>query len=220
MMRNLLFAITLLCTIPAWAQKGNMGKSDPEAKKLMEEVAKKFKSYKTVFANFNLKVQNSSGKEVGSETGSLQIKGDSYRIISAGQQIYSDGKTIWTYDIADKEVQITNYDPKSDVITPQKMFTDFYDSTFLYKLNEETRQGARTIEQIELTPLDKTKVFFKLLVNIDKESKDLVSTTVFEKNGNRYIYTITSLVTNKPLEDSLFVFNPANHKNVEVVDLR
>ncbi len=44
------------------------------------------------------------------------------------------------------------------------MFTNFYDKDFLYKLNGETKQGNKTLQEIELTPVDKTKSFFKVIV--------------------------------------------------------
>jgi outer membrane lipoprotein-sorting protein len=100
------------------------------------------------------------------------------------------------------------------------MFTNFYDKDFLYKLNGETKQSKKTIQEIELTPVDKTKTFFKVLVEIDKATKNIVSTKVFEKNGNRYIYKITSMKTNTKLPPSLFVFDAKKYPNVEVVDLR
>jgi len=87
-------------------------------------------------------------------------------------------------------------------------------------LNGETKQGKKTIQEIELTPVDKTKTFYKVLVGIDKASKNIVSTKVFEKNGNRYIYTITGMKTNTNLPQSLFVFDAKKYPNVEVVDLR
>ena len=91
---------------------------------------------------------------------------------------------------------------------------------FLYKLNGETRKGGKTIQEIELTPVDKTKTFFKVLVEVDKNSKNILSTKVFDKNGNRYVYNITSMKVNSNLPDSLFVFNAKNYPRVEVVDLR
>lgn len=206
--------------MPLLAQTNSFGKSDPAARSLLDQMTRKFKNHPTIFANFSLRVSNGEGKELASETGSLQIKGDKYRIITADQQIYSDGKTIWTYNIPDREIQITNYDPGSDILTPQKMFTDFYDSSFLYKLNEDIKQGGKTLQEIELTPLDKSKPFFKMLLRMDKPTKDLLSVTVFEKNGNRYLYRITALDTGLDLKDSLFVFDTKNHKHAEVVDLR
>ena len=100
------------------------------------------------------------------------------------------------------------------------MFTNFYDKDFLYKLNGEKKQGKNIIQEIELTPVDKSKTFFKVLVEINQTTKNIVSTKVFEKNGNRYIYSVTSMKTNTPLPDSLFVYDPRKHPNVEVIDLR
>ena len=48
------------------------------------------------------------------------------------------------------------------------MFTNFYDKDFLYKLNGEAKKGNKTIQEIELTPVDKTKTFFKVLVILIK----------------------------------------------------
>jgi outer membrane lipoprotein-sorting protein len=100
------------------------------------------------------------------------------------------------------------------------MFTDFYDKDFLYKLNGEKKEGNKTLQEIELTPVDKTKTFFKVLIYVDKANNNIVSSKVFEKNGNHYIYTVTSLKTNTSLSDDLFVFDIKKHPNAEIVDLR
>ena len=63
-------------------------------------------------------------------------------------------------------------------------------------------------------------IFFKVLVDVDKATKNIVSSKVFEKNGDRYIYTVNSMKTNTDLPDDLFTFDSKKHPNVEVVDLR
>ena len=157
---------------------------------------------------------------MGTKKGTVYIKGSKYRVSISGQEIYSDGNNIWTYDKSANEVQVTKFDPTTNTITPQKMFTNFYDKDFLYKLNGETKRGTKIIQEIELTPIDKTKAFFKVLVGIDKVSKNIVSTKLFEKNGNRYVYTVTAFKTNSDLPESLFIFDSKTYPNVEVVDLR
>lgn len=216
-MRKILLGIFLFAGFSAFSQ---VGKSDEAAKKILDNVSSKFKTYKTVSANFTLNIENSTGKSLGTKTGVVYMKGSKYRVDISGQEIYSDGDNIWTLDKSANEVQITKFDPSTNTLTPQKMFTNFYDKDFLYKLNDETKKGAKTIQQIELTPLDKTKMFFKVLVDIDKASKNIVSTKVFEKNGNRYTYTVNSLKVNSPLAETLFVFNVNSAPGVEVVDLR
>jgi outer membrane lipoprotein carrier protein len=220
MMKLLLLGLFMFSGYSVFSQTTDMGKSDPDAKKILDNVSAKFKSYKSVTANFSLKIENAAGKVEGTKSGSVYMKGSKYRVNISGQEIYSDGNNIWTYDKSSDEVQLTKFDPSSNTITPQKMFTNFYDKDFLYKLNSTTKQGNKTIQEIELTPIDKTKTFFKVLVSIDKNSKNIVSTKVFEKNGNRYIYNITGMKTNINLPESLFVFDSKKYPNVEVVDLR
>ncbi len=220
MTKYLLLSFFIFSGFNVFSQNNSLGKSDPDAKTILDNVSAKFKTYKTVTANFTLTVLNGAGKAQGTKTGVVNMKGSKYRVNISGQEIYSDGSNIWTYDKSANEVQLTKFDASTNAITPQKMFTNFYDKDFLYKLNSETKQGGKTIQQIELTPVDKTKAFFKVLVDIDKNSKNIVSTTVYEKNGNRYIYRVNSLKTNMDLPESIFVFDAKKYPNVEVVDLR
>ena len=206
--------------VSVMAQPKGMGKSDADAKKILDAVSAKFKSFKTVTANFNLKIENAAGKVQGSKAGAVSLKGNKYRINVTGQEIFFDGSTIWTYDKSSNEVQITKFDASANSITPQKLFTNFYDRDFLYKLNGETKVAGKTSQEIELTPIDKTKPFFKVLLIIDKGSQTISSTKVFEKNGNRYTYSVSSLKTNIPVPDDLFVFTASKYPKVEVVDLR
>ena len=210
----------MICSSAVFAQNNSLGKSDAAAKAILDNVSAKFKTYKTVQADFTLSITDANGKVEGTKKGVVYMNGSKYRVNISGQEIYSDGNNIWTYDKSANEVQVTKFDPSSNTITPQKMFTNFYDKDFLYKLNGETKQGKKTIQEIELTPVDKTKTFFKVLVGIDKATKNIVSTKVFEKNGNRYIYTITGMKINTSLPQSLFVFDAKKYPSVEVVDLR
>ena len=220
MIKKLLLLIFLFTAFKSFSQTNSLGKSDPDAKKILDNVSAKFQTYKTVEAHFTLKIENSSDKILGTKTGVVNMKNSKYRISVSGQEIYSDGTNIWTYDKSANEVQITKFDASANSITPQKMFTNFYDKDFLYKLNGESKQGNKTIQEIELTPIDKTKTFFKVLVDVDKKTQSIVSTKIFQKTGDRYTYTITSMKTNNNLPDELFIFDAKNYPKVEVIDLR
>ncbi|MEO5500123.1 MAG: outer membrane lipoprotein carrier protein LolA [Ginsengibacter sp.] len=213
-------AILAFLTVPAFSQNNSLGKNDPEAKSILDKVSAKFKTYKSVTASFILKVQNSSNKLIGTKSGVVNMKGSQYRVSLNGQDIFSDGNNIWTVDKSANEVQITKFDGAANTLTPQKMFTNFYDKDFLYKLNGESKQAGKMIQEIELTPVDKTKTFFKVIVGIDKNSRNIVSTKVYEKNGNKYTYTITSMKTNTTLPSSMFVFDSKKYPKMEIVDLR
>lgn len=206
-------AITVL-----FAQPAGMGKSDPDGKKVLDAVSAKFKTYKSVQAKFFLKIENASGKNLGTKTGSVYMKGNKYRVSIPGQDIYSDGKDVWTYDKSSNEVTINRIDPSANSITPQKLFTNFYDKDFLYKLNGVVKQSGKSMQEVELTPIDKTKAFHKVLLYVNNAT--INTTKIFEKTGNRYTYSVNGMSANATIPESTFVFDTRKFPGVEVVDLR
>ncbi|MET0393336.1 MAG: outer membrane lipoprotein carrier protein LolA, partial [Chitinophagaceae bacterium] len=123
-------------------------------------------------------------------------------------------------DKSSNEVTINNLDASGSMLTPQKLFTNFYDKDFLYKLNGEKKVGSKTVQEIEMTPTDKSKPFHKVYLQVDKTAKTIYSTKVMENGGNRYTYTVSSMKTNVTLTDNAFVFNKSKYPGVEEVDLR
>ena len=71
-----------------------------------------------------------------------------------------------------------------------------------------------------MTPLDKSKAFHKVYVQVDKASKTIYSTKVLENAGNRYSYTVSTMKTNAALTDAQFTFDKKKYPGVEEVDLR
>ena len=211
--------LSMFCIAVMIAQPKDMGKSDPEAKKVLDGVSAKFKTFKSVQSNFSLKIQNSAGKNLGTKSGTVYMKGTKYRVTLTGQEIFCDGNNISTYDKSANELTITKLDPSANSLTPQKIFTNFYDKDFLYKLNDGGT-AAKTIQEVELTPIDKSKPFFKVLLFIDKKTQTITSTKVYEKAGNIYTYAVAKMNTNALVNDSQFLFDAKKYPGVEVVDLR
>ena len=219
-MKNLLIAIgSVLIGVLSYGQ-GNSATSDPAAKKILDAVSTKFKTFKGVQSGFLLKVEDGKGKVQGAEKGTVYMKGQKYRVDMAGRNIFSDGKNIWTYEKAANEVTITQLDPSASSITPQKLFTNFYDKDFLYKLNGEKKEGTKVLQEIEMTPVDKTKTFHKVYITVDKKTQTIYSTRVLEKNGNKYTYTVNNLNGQATISDAMFVFDKKKYPGVEEVDLR
>jgi outer membrane lipoprotein carrier protein len=206
--------------VNAQANSKGLGANDPEAKKILDAVSAKFKTFKSVKGNFSLEIKDAAGKIQGTKKGTVSMKGVKYRVSITGQEIFCDGKNVWTYDKSANEVQVSQFEQNGGTITPQKLFTNFYDKDFLYKLNGENKTGGKVLQEIELTPVDKSKSFFKVLVNVDKATKMISSTQVYEKNGNRYTYSMSNMVTNSQIGDDTFVFDARKYPGVEVIDLR
>src|SRR6516164_1526869 len=127
-MKRFIFALVMMAGIVTAirAQNNSLGTSDPDAKKILDAVSNKMKTYKAIQAAFTLKIEDSKGNAQGKKAGTAYVKGNKYHIIITGQEIYCDGKNIWTYDKSSNEVTVTKFDPETNSLT-QKLFTDFYD---------------------------------------------------------------------------------------------
>jgi len=195
-------------------------KNDPAAKQVLDAVSAKFKTFSSVQAGFTYKVEDAKGKTMSTKTGTVWMKGNKYRVSFGGQEIFSDGLTIWNYDKSSNEVTINNVEASATALTPQKLFTNFYDKDFLYLLNGEKKVGGKTMQEIEMTPTDKSKPFHKVYLQVDKAAKTIYSTKVLENGGNRYTYTVSNMKTNGSLADNQFAFDKKKYPGVEEVDLR
>jgi len=208
-------AMVLCISVPVVAQK-----NDPAAKQILDGVSAKFKTFSSVQAGFSYKVEDANGKTMSSKKGTVWMKGNKYRVSFGGQEIFSDGKTVWNYDKGTNEVTINDVDASGSSVTPQKLFTDFYDKDFLYILNGEKKSGNKTLQEIEMTPTDKSKPFHKVYLQVDKDARTIYSTKVLENGGNRYTYTVSTMKTNSPVADNQFSFDKSKYPGVEEVDLR
>lgn len=215
-MRKIYLAIALLISgSVVMAQK-----NDPAAKQVLDAVSNKFKTFNSVQAGFTYKVEDAKGKAMSTKKGNVSMKGNKYKVSFGGQEIFSDGNTVWNYDKNSNEVTINNVDPSGSALTPQKLFTNFYDNDFLYLLNGEKKIAGKTMQEIEMTPTDKSKPFHKVYLQVDKVAKTIYSTKVLENGGNRYTYTVSNMKTNAALTDKQFTFDKSKYPGVEVVDLR
>ena len=205
----------------ATAQSGaNPTKSDPEAKKILDAVSARFKTFASPQAAFTYQVENAQGKALSTKRGSVVMKGNKFKVSMDGLEIFSDGRTVWNYDKSANEVTVNNLSEGGSGMTPQKIFTNFYDNDFYYKLNGIKKIGSKTVQEIELTPTDKTRPYHKVYVWVDKATNSIYSARFLEKSGGRYSYTINTLKPTSSMADAEFVFNKSKYPGVEVVDLR
>ncbi len=210
-----------LASTPCLAQqKPSYEQNDPAAKSLLDGVSRAYKSYHSVSADFILKVLGPDLKPVDSKKGSIILQGTRYRITLDDQELYCDGKTTWTYTRDANEVQVNNYEADNGTITPSRLFTNFYDREFLYRLSGTIVFKGKKLDEVEMTPMDKSRPFFKVNVDVDPGRHLISRAVVFDKSGNRYTYQVTHFKPNVPVNDTLFTFQPSSHPHVEVVDLR
>lgn len=188
--------------------------SDPNAKKILDAMSANYKNMKSYGADFTYSVLNSKDKTLEKMQGSIKVQGNKYALKMDGQQIFNDGKKVWTFIPEDEEVTVTDYDTEEGDVSPAEVY-QMYKKGFRYHLIED--KGG--IQVIDLTPTDRNKEYFKIRLNISKADKRLKSWKIFEKSGRRYLYAVSSFKSNISVKSTDFQFNKAKYPNVEVVEL-
>jgi len=209
MRKLLLIVIAGALTISAFAQ------NDKKAAVILDEVSAKTKAYKTIKIDFTYAMDNVKEKIHDKFKGTLISKGDKYKLTAAGQDVISDGKTMWTYLKDTKEVQINNVGEDDDSFTPTKLLSG-YGKDYKSKFIEE--KGNDQI--IELYPLKKGKTFTKVQLTIDKTKKQISRFVIYDRSGSTFSYILDKFLTDQPIADNMFTFNKAEHPGVEINDMR
>ncbi|QCR20941.1 outer membrane lipoprotein carrier protein LolA [Pontibacter sp. SGAir0037] len=192
---------------------------DPQALKILNQMSQKYKSMNAFKATFTQTLENPSAKVKETMQGDILVSGPKYRLAVSGQEIINDGKLMWTYLKDVNEVTITENDAEAESMSPSKIF-DMYKKGYKYALAGTEKQGAETVDVIELAPEDRSNPIFKVRLYISQKDKTLKSWQMFRNNGNRYTYSINNFVANPTLASDTFSFNKAKYKGVSVVDLR
>lgn len=212
--------VWILCVALLSLSYTSHAQNDPKAKAILDAVTKKVNSLKTIKANFTLNLSSANGKTKQSKSGTFMMKGNKYRINIQGQEIICDNKTVWTYIKENNEVQISNYNPNEQSISPAKLITNFYDKEYKYKYVGTKKLGAKTCDVVALSPINTAKQFKSVELLVDKASSTITGGSITEKNGNHYTYSISNFVGNSTIDDKQFTFNPKAYKGIEEVDLR
>ncbi len=200
--------------------------NDKEAGAMLQASAARYKQHKTLSADFTLtiirpkqKASEADAKYTEIQTGKVWLKGDKFKLSLMGNEIYCDGKNIWTFLAKSKECQLNDYVESDEVFSPGKIF-DLYQAGYAYQIKEKKSYGAKSVTVIEMAPSNRKVSFFKIDVGIDDATKEVLEVKVYEKNGTRYIYKLDKVETDLSLIDSFFTFDSKKNPSVKVVDLR
>ncbi|MDB9882349.1 outer membrane lipoprotein carrier protein LolA [Bacteroidia bacterium] len=192
---------------------------DNKSTQLLTKLSKTYKTYKSIKASFTVNIKNKQSNTAVKQNGILYQKGKKFRVNMSGQEIFCDGKTIWTYLEDANEVQISKFNPKTMDINPSEIFT-IYEKGFNHKYGGQISDGNRTIDVVELMPIDKSKGYFKVKLGIDKLASKIKEMSVYSKNGLVTTYVIQKFEPNVSINDSYFKFNPKDKPGVIEIDLR
>lgn len=205
--------------------------TDPKAKVILDAVSKKYRSFSAIKSDFSYQLDNPQEKNKSySQSGTIiaNPKTNQFRLTlynslgsqkTLDQEIISDGKTQWTYSKRENEVQINDADNNPESLNPAQVFT-IYEKGYKYLFAGTVKQQGSIYQQIDLTPVDSNKPFYKIKLLINKAKNLIYSASIYDKNGSHYTYILNSAATNYTGSAAVFGFNKKNYPGVEVVDLR
>lgn len=211
-----LFGLLLTGVIfPAQAQK------DPKAKAVLDGVSQKYKTLKGLRASFEFTYSEAGDSRGTTKAGEISVKGDKYHLKLPEQEIYNNGKTVWTYIESKnyKEVTINNASDLQDELTPSTVYT-IYQKGYNYRLIGEKNDAGTIVQEIELTAEKSGSAFRRVKLFVDKNKKDLIGWEIYDDQGGIFKYRFKTVNTNVDIPDSYFTFNPQKYGKVEIIDLR
>ena len=201
--------ISSLALAPAHAQ------GDKKSSAILEAMSNKYQKIKSFKAAFTYTPEG--GKPL---KGEATVKGTKFRLKMAGQEIFNDGKLMATYIKETNEVNLQDFDPTATGdLDPTKIYTA-YKKGFKYAFLKEQKEGAKSLEVVELTPTKKDSQVNKVQIAVNKADKSINSWTIFQKNGQEVTYKVNEFQPDVAVADTYFAFNAKQYPGVEVVDLR
>jgi len=216
--KAILVSILLLASSLSNAQGAQ--DQDPKAKKILDGVSAKTETYSSLDISFLYSMDNKQDNIHESQEGNLLLKGDHYRLLIAGREIYSDGENQWTHLIDDEEVQISEAEYEEGTLSPTNIFT-IYEKGFKYQYVKEEVKAGKTLQLIKLFPeAADEKSYHTINLYVDKVKKQIYSITIVGKEGDNYTYKILKLTPNITTTAADFKFDSSKHPGVEVIDLR
>jgi len=188
------------------------------SEEILKEVSEKTKSYSSIKVNFTYNMDNPGAKVHESETGTLIVKGDKYRLDIAGQVVICDATTTWTYISDANEVQVNAVENDEGIITPTRLLSS-YSEDYRSKITGEITKNSIVQYVIELKP-NADKSITAVELNIDKEQLRIMRIAIQDKSGNTFTYMVNKFETNVAVKDTDFSFNAKDYPGVEVIDMR
>ncbi|OWP62368.1 cell envelope biogenesis protein LolA [Hymenobacter amundsenii] len=208
-----LLALSVSVTSVASAQQ------DPKAGKILDQMSAKYQAMKAFKATFTQTLENDAAKVKENLTGDITVSGQKFRLKMSGQEVINNGQTMWTYMKSENEVNVSDYEPDEEEVSPSQIYT-LYKKGYKYTYAGEAKEGGQTVDIIELAPEDRSNPVYKVRLKVDRNDKTVKSWQMYKKNGNRYTYRISKFQPNAPVDATTFNFDKSKYKGVKVIDLR
>jgi outer membrane lipoprotein carrier protein len=193
---------------------------DKRAGAILDQMSTNYQKMKTFNAVFSYGTEGKDKKVSQVYNGNVTVKGVKFKLSMAGQEIFNNGKEIYTYVKDINEVNITDFNASNDSdFSPSKIYS-IYKKGYKYIFKEEVKEGSQFYEVVELSPTVKGGNVTKVQIKVNKKDKSVKSWKIWDKGGKATVFNISKFTPNVPTTDQLFTFDAKKYPGVEVIDLR
>lgn len=187
------------------------------ANEAMEKSKAWFKSSKAWSLNFKVQVFYADSPDIASQQGSLTVaEGDKFTLDLAGIQFYSDGESLWQYNVEQKQVLIKAVEDLSSSLHPSELLFKYLNCKAL-----QITDGVFNGQKLWVLKLDPSKYagqFDQMDVWLSKKDFSPVRLYTVDPAGNSSWYNIIDLKVVKKISDNDFKFKSI--EGVDEIDMR
>jgi outer membrane lipoprotein carrier protein len=208
--------VTLLFTIRLFALTVS-GQNDAQAVNILDKFSATATNAPSVSMRFLLITIDQVENTKDTLEGSVILSKNSFKLDLPENIIWYNGETSWSYLPAEKEVTITSPDKQDDSFQtrPSSIFT-MYKKDYKCRLIEEKTDHY----VIDLYPEDLKNELIRVRLSIAKPSLNLKKLEYKRRDGITIDLIIREYNLKMNPEPGYFVFSPASHKGVEIIDMR
>ncbi len=187
------------------------------ADEAMEKSKAWFKSGKAWNLNFKVQVFYADSPDITSQEGRLLVaEGDKFTLDLAGIQFYSDGESLWQYNVEQKQVLIKAVEDLSSSLHPSELLFKYLNCK-AKQIGDGTFNGQK-LWVLKLDPSKYAGQFDQMDVWLSKKDFSPVRLYTVDPAGNSSWYNIIDLKVVKKISDSDFKFKSI--EGVDEIDMR
>ncbi len=176
-----------------------------------------FKSGKAWSLNFRAQVFQADSPDIRTQSGSLLVaEGDRFKLDLLGIKFYSDGQSLWQWNVEQKQVLIKAVEDLSSSLHPSELLFKYLNCKAL-----EMGEGEFAGQKLWILKLDPAKYagqFTKMEVWLSKKDYSPVRLYTEDPAGNATWYGIIDLKVVKKISNEDFKYKPV--AGVDEIDMR
>lgn len=176
-----------------------------------------FKSGKAWSLSFKAQLFQSDSPEIRTQSGSLVVtEGDKFKLDLSGIKFYSDGESLWQWNVEQKQVLIKAVEDLSSSLHPSELLFKYLNCKALEM--GEAEFSKQKLWTLKLDPAKYAGQFTRMDVWLSQKDFSPVRLYTEDPAGNASWYNITDLKVVKDVSNDDFKYKPV--PGVDEIDMR